>query len=101
MLFAIHCLDHPDAAALRLAHYEAHKACLAAAGRQLVLAGPLLGKDGSARIGSLLVIEATSLAEAQAFNDADPFRQNGVWASVQIHPFLLLTHHLQPEQAAP
>lgn len=94
MLFAIHCLDHPDAAVRRVAHYDAHKAHLASAGGRLVIAGPLLAEDGDSRIGSLLLIEAASLDETRDFNKADPFRLNGVWSTVRIHPFLLLTQQL-------
>lgn len=96
MLFAIHCLDHPDAAARRVAHYDAHKAHLASAGGRLMIAGPLLAEDGDRRIGSFLLIEAASLDEARDFNEADPFRRNGVWSAVRIHPFLLLTQQLPP-----
>ncbi|GAO21481.1 YciI-like protein [Alicycliphilus sp. B1] len=87
MLFAIHCLDHPGAYPRRLEHYEAHGAYLAQAPVRVVLAGPLLDEIGSTRIGSLLIVEAASLQEAQAFSEGDPFRRLGVWASVRIHGY--------------
>lgn len=89
MLFAIHCLDHPGAYPRRLEHYEAHKAYLAQAPLKVVLAGPLLDETGNTRVGSLLIVEADSLQEAQAFSAGDPFRQFDVWASARIHSYLV------------
>ena len=89
MLFVIHCLDHPGAYPRRLENYEAHRAYLAAAPVKLVLAGPLLDVTGETRIGSLLIVEAGSLQEVQAFSQGDPFRKLDVWASVQIHRYMV------------
>jgi len=89
MLFAVHCLDKPDHLALRLASYEAHKAYLATAPLAAVVSGPLLADDGRTMIGSLFIVEAACRDDVVAFNAADPFSQAGVWAQVQIHPFLM------------
>lgn len=89
MLFVIHCLDHPGAYQLRLEHYDAHRAYLAGAPVKVVLAGPLLDETGNTRIGSLLVVEASSLQEVQVFSEGDPFRRLDVWASVQIHGYIV------------
>jgi len=89
MLFVIHCLDHPGAYPRRLEHYEAHRAYLAQAPVKVVLAGPLLNEIGNTRLGSLLVVEAGSLQEAQTFSDGDPFRRLNVWASVRIHGYMV------------
>jgi len=50
---------------------------------RVVLAGPLTDKTGS-----LIVIEAESLADAEAFAREDPYTVNGVSERVEIHPFL-------------
>ena len=89
MLFVIHCLDHPGAYPRRLEHYDAHRAYLAAAPVKLVQSGPLLDETGNTRIGSLLVVEAGSLQEVQAFSEGDPFRRLDVWASVRIHAYIV------------
>lgn len=89
MRFVVHCLDKPDASALRLRHYEDHKAYLAAGDVATIISGPLLAEDGETMIGSLFIFEAGSRAEVEAFNRADPFRRAGVWDSVSIHPFLM------------
>lgn len=89
MRFAVHCLDAEGALPLRLAHYEAHKAHLAAGPVATVISGPLLAEDGETMIGSLFIFEAENRAAVEAFNAADPFNKAGVWARIDIHPFLM------------
>jgi hypothetical protein len=88
MHYVIHCLDHEGAVAKRLEHYEAHKAYLGAAKIKTVISGPLLADDEATMIGSCFVVEAGSLAEVEAFNQADPFFKAGLWATISIRPFL-------------
>lgn len=85
MKFVILGFDGPDGEAKRKVHRPAHLANLEPLVRQgrVVLAGPLTDKTGS-----LIVIEAGSLAEAQAFADTDPYTVQGVFARVEVHPFL-------------
>ncbi|MCB5364286.1 hypothetical protein H0484_11055 [Pusillimonas sp. CC-YST705] len=79
---------------------QARRAATAAAHRQYVeqhsdrifMGGPLLDDSGSRRIGSLLVLKATSRAEAQAFLDAEPYNLNGVFESVVIRAFECVVH---------
>lgn len=87
MNFVVHCLDHDGAVEKRLAHYEAHKAYLAAATVKTVISGPLLADDNETMIGSCFVLEADSKADVIAFNANDPFNKAGLWKSVNIHPF--------------
>jgi uncharacterized protein YciI len=49
---------------------------------RVVLAGPLTDKAGS-----LIIIEADSLDEAQQFAREDPYTVNGVFERVEVHPF--------------
>ena len=84
-LFVMIGHDAPDAKAKRPVHRPAHLAHLeplAAAGR-LPLAGPFT--DGS---GSLVVLEADSLADAWAIVARDPYVVNGIFNAVEVHPFL-------------
>ncbi len=48
----------------------------------VVLAGPLTDKTGS-----LIVIEADSLEDAQRFAREDPYTVHGVFERVDVHPF--------------
>jgi uncharacterized protein YciI len=50
--------------------------------QRVLLAGPLT--DGA---GSLLVVSAESLAEAEAFAKEDPYTVNGVFERIEVHPF--------------
>lgn len=95
MLYAVISEDVPDSLPLRLQNRDAHIARLnelAGQGR-LVLAGPHPAADtedfkASGVSGSLVVAEFDSLADAQRWADADPYVSGGVYASVQVKPFL-------------
>ncbi len=86
MQFVLYCLDHPGQEPLRKATRDAHLAHLAANQVSVQLAGPLLGEDGS-MLGSLLVVEAVSRAQVEAFAQADPYQQAGLFRSVEIRQF--------------
>jgi uncharacterized protein YciI len=84
MKFVILGFDGPDGEAKRKIYRAAHLANmepLDQAGR-VVLAGPLTDKAGS-----LIVIEANSLEEAQNFAREDPYTVHGVFERVEVHPF--------------
>jgi uncharacterized protein YciI len=87
MHYVIHCLDRSDAVQKRLEHYEAHKTYLGSAKIKTVISGPLLADDEQTMIGSCFVVEATNLAEVEAFNRADPFFKADLWATISIRPF--------------
>ncbi|MGH7256297.1 MAG: YciI family protein [Nitrospirales bacterium] len=83
-LYVILGLDGPEGQAKRKIHRPAHLArmeTLDAKGR-VVLAGPLTD-----RTGSLIVIRAETLTEAQELAAQDPYTVNGVFKRVEVHPF--------------
>lgn len=84
MKFVILGFDGPDGASKRTTHRPAHLAKLNAlhAQQRVLLAGPLT--DGT---GSLIVISADSLAEAEAWAKEDPYTVNGVFERIEVHPF--------------
>jgi len=94
MLYVITGVDLPDSFELRMQHRPAHLARLQAllsVGR-LTLAGPLsTTDDGDLRqsgvVGSLIVAEFASLADASAWAHADPFLAHGIYREVKIQPF--------------
>ncbi len=95
MLYAILGRDAPDALprrrAARPAHLERLKA-LAAEGR-LIVAGPLPAIDApdpgpAGFAGSLIIAEFASLDAAQGWAVADPYVTEGVFAGVEVHPYL-------------
>ncbi len=94
MLYAIVAQDAPDSLEQRLANRPPHLERLKQlqdAGR-LVLAGPFPAIDSvdpgpAGFTGSLIVAEFTSLEEARAWAEADPFVAAGVYQSVSVKPF--------------
>lgn len=87
MHYVIHCLDHDGAVEKRLANYEDHRSYLGSVPVKTIISGPLMADDEETMIGSCFVIEADTLAEAEAFNAADPFAKVGLWKTVSIRPF--------------
>jgi uncharacterized protein YciI len=91
MHYVVHCLDHEGALPKRLANYEAHKAHLATVPFRILVSGPLVADDNETMLGSMFLVEADDKADVVAFNAADPFHKAGIWARVDIHPFLKRT----------
>jgi uncharacterized protein YciI len=96
--FVIRCVDVEGSAELRAQHREAHLGHVRGSGKSRI-AGPLLDEAEAVR-GSLLIIEAADLADAQAFSDIDPYRHAGVWSSVEITPFRMTYVDLSPAPEA-
>jgi uncharacterized protein YciI len=81
MLYVIIGHDGPEGAAKRPAVRLAHLRPLSEAGR-VKIAGPFLDKTGS-----LIVVEAESLAEVWALVARDPYVTEGVFNRVEVKPF--------------
>ena len=88
MLYALLCTDKPDSLAMRKAHRPDHVAYLQSLGDRLVLAGPFTERDGITMIGSLIVVETPSLEDAQDIAANDPFTKAGLFAEVDVRPWL-------------
>ena len=88
MLYAVTCTGKPDSLALRMANRPAHVAYLQSLGDGLVMAGPVTEPDGKTMNGSLVVIEAGSLQAAKDIAAGDPFARVGLFASVEVRPWL-------------
>ena len=94
MLYAITGQDYPDSLDKRMAcrpHHVERLQQLQAEGR-LLLAGPFPAVDaidpGAAGYsGSLIVAEFASIADAQAWADADPYVAGGVYRQIEVRPF--------------
>ncbi len=85
-LFAIHCIDKPNAGDLRAETRPAHMDYLAGFEPSLFAAGALLGLDGGP-IGSLLILDCADRRAAYAFAAADPYSEAGLFQSVAITPW--------------
>jgi uncharacterized protein YciI len=88
MLFAAICTDKPGSLDKRKANRPEHLAYLKSLGEALVLAGPFTEEDGTSMNGSLIVVEAASLEDARKIIDGDPFAKAGIFANVEIRPWL-------------
>jgi uncharacterized protein len=86
MLYAIICTDNPDSLAVRQANRPDHLAYLEGLGGKLKAAGPFLDEAGEPN-GSLIVIEADSVAEAEAAAALDPYAKAGLFARVEVRPW--------------
>ncbi len=86
MLYISYGLDDPAKAHVRAATKEAHFAYLELHKEKLVLGGALLADDSAApvRIGSVLIINVPSKAEADAFFNNEPFFRNGLFSSRSV-----------------
>jgi hypothetical protein len=87
--------DIPGSGALRRTHRPVHLERLRAlqdAGR-LLTAGPNPAVDSpepgpAGFVGSVLIAEFPSLADASAWAAQDPYRLHGVWSEAEVLPFL-------------
>lgn len=89
MYFAVYGLDRPGSGELRARLRDAHRQRLRQHDHpvKVLIGGPLLADDGEAMIGSLLVIEAGSKADVEAFLAGDQYQQAGLYERVEVRPF--------------
>ena len=98
MFYALICTDKPSSLAIRKAHRPEHLAYLESLGDSLVLAGPFTAEDGGTMNGSLIVVEAASLGAARKIAASDPFAKAGLFASVDIRPWLWTINNPEEEE---
>ncbi len=86
-LFLFQGVDKPGALELRKATRSAHLAWIEAQSPRVKIGGPMLSEDGATPVGSMLVVEAESLAEAKTLFAQDPYALAGLWAETSVRPF--------------
>jgi uncharacterized protein len=84
MLWAISRVAAPNFAELREKGLQPHMDYLRSQKKILVLSGATTSDDGKQFVGSLLIVNVGSRAEAQAFVDGDPFTKAGMFTNVTI-----------------
>ena len=84
MNFLIVCRDKPDQQANRAATRAAHLDHIQSRGAALKTGGPLLSDDGSTPIGSAYIMAFDDKAAAEAFADADPYNQAGIFETITV-----------------
>ena len=65
-LFVFHGIDKPGALEIRKATRPSHLAWLETLQPRVKIGGPMLAEDGATPVGSMLVLEVDTLAEAKA-----------------------------------
>ncbi len=90
MKFAILGWDGPDGQKLRPKHRQAHLGRLQNLEAQglLICAGPF-----GDHTGSLVIIEADSLQDAETFAREDPYVKHGIFDRIEVHPFTQVLPH--------
>ena len=86
-LFVFQGLDKVGALELRKATREAHLAWIAGLAPRVKIGGPMLSDDGAMPVGSMLVVETESLADAKALFAQDPYALAGLWQSTSVRPY--------------
>lgn len=84
MLWAISRVAAPDFGARREQALQPHIDYLRSQKKILVISGATTSDDGKEFVGSLLIVNVNTRAEAQAFVDGDPFSKAGMFTKVTI-----------------
>lgn len=90
MLYAVWATDRPGMLTERQRVRELHRARLrdpAPHPVQVVQAGVTLDDAAESMNGTLLIVQAHSLAAVQAFIDGDPYAAAGVYDRIEIRPW--------------
>ena len=84
MLWAVICIDKPGTAAAREELLKVHREYLTTKDDIIFFSGPLQSDDASQALGSLFVLNVPGRKEAQAYIDAEPFNNAGIFVNVRI-----------------
>lgn len=82
MRFALIAKDKPGSLEIRKANREAHVEFLRSSDA-VEMAGPFLDEEGN-MCGSLIILEFDDISEAQAWAANDPYKNAGLFESVEI-----------------
>jgi len=77
------CLDKPGSENVRLTHRPAHLDYLRAFAHAIKTCGPFVSDEGK-MVGSMLIIEANDRAGVDAVLAKDPYREAGLFNSVEV-----------------
>ena len=86
-MYLVTCLDHENSESLRLENRPAHLDYVLSRADAVGVAGPVTSEDGATMIGTVLLLNVDSHAEAQDFVDNDPYHKAGLFADIRIHRF--------------
>ena len=84
MLYAIICHDKKNGAPIRAENRPLHLEYLKGFAGQAHAVGPMLGDDEASMVGSLLIMNFDSKADAESFAAGDPYAKAGLFESVVV-----------------
>ena len=85
--FLVVCRDRPDAADLRREHLDGHLKHVENHWRRYVTAGPIREPGEDALCGSVFLVLADSLEDAEALMGGDPYITCGMYESIEYKEF--------------
>ena len=88
MLFAITVTDKPGRNLLRLETRPIHLNYIKQHIDKIKFAGATLTEDGDMATGGLIIYEAETYADAEAFARDDPYAQAGLFDTVSVKPWI-------------
>jgi len=88
MLFAITVTDKPGRNPLRLETRPIHLNYIKQHIDKIKFAGATLTEDGDMATGGLIIYEAETYADAEAFARNDPYAQAGLFDTVSVKPWI-------------
>jgi uncharacterized protein YciI len=90
MIFAMLLRDNPGTADLRIKVRPEHRAYLAQRSEHIAFAGPLTSEDGATTIGSLIVMDFPSQADAEKWLQDEPYTKAGLY----VKPIILVFNNM-------
>jgi uncharacterized protein YciI len=85
-MYCVICKDKPDHVDVRMQNRPDHVSYVLA-DPSVKTAGPFLADDGETMIGTLLILDVASRADAEAFATNDPYHKAGLFESVEVLPW--------------
>lgn len=80
--FLVICRDGPNSAGPRATHLKGHLDHVEKHWKRYVTAGPIREPGGEALVGSVFLVLADSLAEAEALMNGDPYITCGMYETI-------------------
>lgn len=84
MKYVIHAIDIGDGLSIRNANREKHVEYVKSQTIPLLLAGPLMSEEKSEPMGTVLIVEADSMEDAEKFAQNDPYYKAGLFEEIKI-----------------
>lgn len=85
--FLVICRDGPDSAEPRAKHLKGHLDHVETYWTRYVTAGPIREPGGEALVGSVFLVLADDLADAQALMEGDPYITCGMYETITYNEF--------------